>query len=971
MFVTAELLTCAVPCTARSRSSSLVPSIASTPPQPDSSPCLPEKTRLFTDKDSLKQKLHSEKERSEQPPQVDSRSGLRQLANPFADQDTTDEESSEETEETPSSTPAPLSCVHTSEAVLVKGFVQAAATLLQARARGMSTRRYVAELKKEAEHGALHAQREHHAAVRIQARARGMHARARRAKSKFGSGDAGAGAGDAYGFADGGGGIGLPMVMEEEEVSEGEMEKEQSEGAGEWKIALVPDDSMTGNQAVELEAVAQDSFPDGMEYVDLMLDVRMPKGAKKEQFKREVQKDVAHALGIAASSAHVLDVRAAGVHVALQIDMVAAEQQDGALNSLLDQLYDADSDFKCGIHTRHTTGFFIGMKQGRDANHNLRLNDASSGSDSEEECEDRAATETSTETEDSSHEVDERFAKLERKQKEREREQQQARERKRRAEGSHRSLASTKPQTSPQSALNGADSKLLSPLTGVEALVTPLTREEHIVMTQRRVIGEFHAENAALRKAQQLLAEERQRSVAAAAVLQQQIVQLAAQNKTLQAELTTMSEELNERCDESRQALDAERRTLVQCKLVEAECQEEIVKLHRLAVSAEEQRDFLEEAHRKQQQQQQQCILDLEQQHQQQQQELVETRSKVAILQKVAKLLCTSVNVLNQDLETELGLQATIASAAEEQRSANAMELEEQAERLTEVMQQAGEREAELQHVIMGQELQLSQLRAALEQADEHAEQLERRTARDKEAMVSEHATQVAQMEQEIQRLEVDLQRTSINKEKAQKNLREALLKLDVMYERAERQEEELCALEHGKLDQQDVEEVTDGAHIKRGKDGGDREGEASAEEMEPKQEETSLYSSFSSDLRGLKREIMRRQGRALDEVESEGGKDAAQNRNLRGSVENKVAMCKTFEAKCYSRLLHAYLKFVAATSCNKPVLRRCLLARESLCRFAALLSTTRLRSCLRRWAGSSVHVHRFVCLRLQFPVTG
>ena len=78
----------------------------------------------------------------------------------------------------------------------------------------------------------------------------------------------------------------------------------------------------------------------------------------------------------------------------------------------------------------------------------------------------------------------------------------------------------------------------------------------------------------------------------------------------------------------------------------------------------------------------QQCILDLEQQHQQQQQELVETRSKVAILQKVAKLLCTSVNVLNQDLETELGLQATIASAAEEQRSANAMELEEQAERL-------------------------------------------------------------------------------------------------------------------------------------------------------------------------------------------------------------------------------------------------------------------------------------------------
>ena len=30
-FVTAELLTCAVPCTARSRSSSLVPSIASTP----------------------------------------------------------------------------------------------------------------------------------------------------------------------------------------------------------------------------------------------------------------------------------------------------------------------------------------------------------------------------------------------------------------------------------------------------------------------------------------------------------------------------------------------------------------------------------------------------------------------------------------------------------------------------------------------------------------------------------------------------------------------------------------------------------------------------------------------------------------------------------------------------------------------------------------------------------------------------
>jgi hypothetical protein len=315
--------------------------------------------------------------------------------------------------------------------------------------------------------------------------------------------------------------------------------------------------------------------------------------------------------------------------------------------------------------------------------------------------------------EDFSREVEQRFSKLERKQRERERElqekrarrkraemeQQEARARRRSAEDEeeelqaliarnvargvvhypkearafedsdvrgesrrrstpNRSLSPANPKKgSPSPSISAscrahADSRLLSPLAEAEALVTPLTREEHIVMAQRQVIGEFQVQNATLRKVHELLARgswtgilvlagKLHASEAAAAALQerctalqQQIVELSARNTSLQteftaieaiaaewkarstalqAELTTAKAEVKAQRAESLQLLDAGRRTHELLKALAIEHEQEIQKLHRLAAASSEQLQMKE-----------QCILDLQHQHQHQHQELVE-----------------------------------------------------------------------------------------------------------------------------------------------------------------------------------------------------------------------------------------------------------------------------------------------------------------------------------------------------------
>jgi hypothetical protein len=400
--------------------------------------------------------------------------------------------------------------------------------------------------------------------------------------------------------------------------------------------------------------------------------------------------------------------------------------------------------------------------------------DACSGPDSAAELEDRRfATETSsTEIEDFSCEVEQRFAKLERKQRERERElqvnrarrrsaerkQQEERARRRSAEeeeeeelraliarkvaravvhhdkavaafedgavrgesrranpnrylsNPNRSLSPANPKKgSPSPSVSAsrrahADSRLLSPLAEAETFVTPLTREEHIVMTQRRLIGEFQVQNATLRQGHELLARgswtgvlvlagKLQASEAEAAALQQrctalqqQIVELSARNtafEALQTEFTTMEAEFKARNTalqaeliavkaevkaqraESLQVLDAGRRTHEQFKALAIEHEQEMLKLHRLAAASREQL-----------QKKEQCILDLQHQHQQQHQELLDemrelahehalSRRKLVISKELAEVLFAGVHGLNQDL-TEVLRQAAIASACDE-----------------------------------------------------------------------------------------------------------------------------------------------------------------------------------------------------------------------------------------------------------------------------------------------------------------